>query len=821
MSSLTIEQLQTQVIFLQVVNRLPTDTELSNYSAQLSAATLTETDLISYLKTTTEYLKIIGQHSGDTTFSSWSLYCSNISEVNYNPLTIANGKLALITAGNKDSISKSLISTNFDFNDIGSYTNNVTETFDYTTFNLYDRDETKVSISNLKQSLNTLTANFTTTYTVYNSNSMVDVTSDLRALQQYPYCTLQTITLRANSNMNLDVYHNINTPLEEIHDVRYNNNIINTTLNDTNSSLYFFQANGLIKNIEKNISTCCGYVFDSNNVSYKGYNISQNDTNNAFTKFTLAVQSNIDTKFHIISSTMTQLDFLKPDIETQRILINVLTHTPDEIISDHVSEWSKLWGSVITIAPKDGITTAESDEINLFNQYIKLSLYNIYSSVRNDFNVDINPLNISSIDISGHIMFLGELWLIPVLTLLMPKAARSLLDYRYHQLENSIKLAAAHGYKGSKYAYQNDIIGYNNVYWNTVAPLQIFNTGLISVAVWNYYRVTRDLDWLQKKGFEILKNNADFFISKLETIYTKDGDGNNTITVDYYNINSVYGIDGTSGDNNSITNYLAKLAIQYALQAKYELNYGYNVDWDIYIDKIKLEIIQSPSPEITATIPDIATSNTRSLYNILSTNKINTPTIAEIMEPLLILHPYYSKYFFNIRNNTDTGYEYDVSTIKDNLDAYSQRLSSTTENNSFNKLMLATLYGRIAQLENVINSVDYRANAIDLFRTEMLSFFDNSTLNPWKTFYNSQYTKIYNDIGVSSMFILSLLTTIIGLKITGSIDDAKNYLEDLGITSTTANIMPRTWKSIEVYGVGLAPDNTLHYCVLNQLLYTI
>jgi trehalose/maltose hydrolase-like predicted phosphorylase len=400
----------------------------------------------------------------------------------------------------------------------------------------------------------------------------------------------------------------------------------------------------------------------------------------------------------------------------------------------------------------------------------------------------------------------------------MPKAARSLLDYRYYQLENSIKLAAAHGYKGSKYAYQNDIVGYNNVYWNTISPLQIFNTGLISISAWNYYRVTRDYDWLYKKGFEILKNNADFFASKLEAVYVKDQNNNDTTEVNYYNMNNVYSIDGESGNNNSFTNYLAKISLQYALQAKYELNYAYDVDWNLYIDKIVL---------------NVDSVGVGALYNIIKTNDddINLSSQIDFLEPLLILHPYYSKFFFTIPNSTNGSPIYDVYTTKNNLDLYSNtRLNSSYSQNSFNKLLIATLYARIAQQETTTSD---KTLAIEKFNENMLEFFENSTLQPWGSFYNSQYTKTYNDIGVSSMFILGILTSIIGLKITGKVDSDRNYFEELGITSETAGIMPKTWGTLEIYGIRedsggisglgalvMGTSGVSHYCLTNMIVYT-
>lgn len=797
-----IYDLQTQIAYLDILKRKPTLFELNTYSPLLanSNSGLTPTQLESNLKLSTEYLKLVGLHSGDTSFSNYTIRGSNLSSTNFSGLNLANGKLALITSDSYNDVAHSYISTNFDFNDIGTYQNNVTEVFKYTTVNLIDRDSTLTTISNVQQNLNMLSANFSTNYNVKtnnidpSANISIDVTSDIRVLRQLPYCTLQTFTLsNISATANIDIYHNLTTP-DTIENVKYNNNLINTVINNESKSLYFFQANGILKDINKQVSTCCGYIYNSN-VTYKGYNIDTSDINTAYNKFTLQVTQGVTSTFHIISSTMTQLDFEKPDIETQRILINVLTNNPQDIIDDHVSAWSKLWETKIEITPKDNIQPIELDNINTINKHIKLSLFNVYSVVRDDFNVDINPLNISSVDIDGHIFWNGELWFLPVLTLLMPKAARSLLDYRYHQLETAIKLAAAHGYKGSKYAYQNDTNSYKNIYWNTISPLQIFNTGLISVSVWNYYRVSRDLDWLTKKGFEILKNNADFFVSKLEK--NKD--------TGKYDIKNTIGMDNTVGNNNTLTNYVAKLALSYALQAKYELNYVYAVDWEMYIKNIQLQVVPNPTPN---------------LDNLISTNDDNTPSTLEILEPLIILHPYYSEFFFKIKDDNDVNFKYtEKDVLKHNIISCTQRLDSNQQDNSYNRLILASLFGRLAQLEV---STLLQISAIETFSSNIESLFTNATLLPWKTFYNSNYKKSYNDINVSSMFLLSILSPLAALTVRGSVDSNRTYSPEFGISSEPSNVFPKTWKALELYGIGLANKtlgDDLHYCITNQILY--
>ena len=786
-----IYDLETQISFLDILKRYPNNADILHVNSGFTSNNLKDS-----LKNTTEYLQSIGEHAGDTSFSEWTISASNLSNTNFSGLTLANGKIALITSASYNTVEHSYISTNFDFDNLGSYANNVAEVFAYTNIHLNKRDNDISAIKDVKQSLNMLSASFTTNYKVSVANSsQILVKSEIRAIRHLPYCTMQTITLSSdmNTDTHIDFYHDIVTP-QSIGNVRYNNNLIN--INNGNT-LYFFQANGILEDLDKSVTTSCAYIFEieNNDFTNKGYNILLSDNKTAYNKFNVLVKPNTDyninnnklSKIHILSSTMTQFDFSKPDIETQRILINALTKNPAQIIENHVTEWAKQWIGKIIIKPKDNITVDESNDINMLNKYIKLSLYNIYSIVRDDVNVEINPLNISTIDLNGHIFWSGELWFLPLLTFLKPKATKSLLDYRYFQLENAMKLASAHGYQGSKFAYENDNIAYKNIYWNSISPLQIFNTGLISIAVWNYYRVSRDTDWLRKKGYEILKNNADFFASKM--VYNA--------STDEYWIQDVIGMDNIPGNNNALTNYVAKLSLKFALEAKYELNYAYAVTWNVYINKIKIDVHDN----------NIINNNDEDEVNHLP---------VDLLDSLLLLHPYYSKIFMDT-NDSSGNPKYSSQTLKDNILAKTDLLKAENIDNSFNRLMLSTLWGTLAQEETSYNN---KIIAINNFSSNLQKLFDKSTLIPWKTFYNSSYAKSYNDIGVSSMFLLNILTSLIGLKIEGGTDEARFIYAEYGITTKSPSsyaVMPIHWKTLEVYGVGM--NSTDHYCVINSMYY--
>jgi trehalose/maltose hydrolase-like predicted phosphorylase len=694
---------------------------------------------------------------------------------------VSNGKIAVIS--DTKGVSHQYITTTFDFNNMGTYTKNITEVFQGVSFDLFSHDQI-VERSNISQELDMYTATFKQNFNTTNtSNVTLSVDEELRVLRQYPYCTLKTINITPDTTCDISFFNNVITPTN-IGNVRYNNNVINPNQDET---LYMFNTTGLNKDINKRVSLTNSYSF-SGNFSSKGYNIERNDTNLAFNKFTLSLVQNETFTIQLLSTCMTELDFSEPELETQRIAINIMSRPITSVIAEHVKLWAKEWESNISITKKDGITDLESTNIDTVNKHIQLSLYNIFSVVRDDVDIEMNPNNISTMDITGHIFWNGELWFIPVLIFLKPKAARTLLDYRYLQLEKAKKLAAAHGYKGSKYAYENDIIGYNNVYWDNISPLQIFNTALISICVWNFYRVSRDLEWLRDRGYPILKNNADFFVSKIEY-----DEANNK-----YNVNNVFGIENKNGNNNALSNFLMKEALKYASEATYEINTTYQQQWATYIDYLSIPIVEDPG--------------NGDGYNIIKLNdEDNLTDTQEFLEQLIILHPFYSKDFFSMSIN------YTNTTIVDNITKALSRLNTNSENNPFNRILLSTLYGTLAQTQSTYDS---RVEYSEKFNDELINVFTNATLQPWSTFKNDTNVnnKTINDIGVSAAYILNLLTSIGGLKIYGGISETRFYYEEFAIKSSSASVLPKSWKKLRIDGVGYFADK--HYCTTNSLYYS-
>lgn len=788
MSSVAVGDDKVKIIYLELLARYPTSEEI----AHAQETFLSETNIRDHILTTPEYKMKSGTYVGDVSYNraEWKITVDKLMNIqaNYQGITLANGKLAMITQNHHLPVKDVYLTRKFDFDTVGQYANNVVRTFNATSFSLGVDDAHLQTIDvsrNRTQSLHMKTGIFTYSHDIcLNEGVTIAVDNDIYPLRAFPFTYLQTLRLRCASNITLDFYHYVEAPTS-VRVPRFHNNLIHT--NDVN--YYFFTGIGETDE-GKSISSTSTYIFPSTiSVANKGFNVKSNNLSTGFNRFSITLPANTECKLHILTTTMSQYDFSSPEVESQRVLINLLNRGYDDIRLVHVKEWEKQWIDSIDIEEKIETSGTNLEWVRRIQKHITFALFNIYSAVRDDVNVDVNPLNLSIVDIHGHLFWSAELFLIPLLLFVKHKAARGIISYRYAMLENARKLAMAHGFKGGRFPFQTDVMGYQDMYWDTASPLYVYNSALISISVWNYYRVTKDHAWLVSTGYTILKEVADFFVSKVE----KDSTGN-------YHINHVLGVNHIQGNNNAITNYFAKMALKYAIEATYELNYRLNPLWVPVYQGLKV-----------AFFPVNGAVDVSSAY-VIKLDDAYGDTASEmtirLFETLLILHPYYSKEFHNL-----TGFQA-PNALEDNIRHNLQNLHVDASTNYWNTLLLGTL--RATQSQQTKCCQNAHVNDMSEFMSSLESFLTHNTVGPWEILYNNtlpiftsrqagtgEIGTVTNDISISAMFLLMLVTGIGGLRIVGGINAARFYYEEFQIITKTGNVMPDTWKNLTVQGVGV------------------
>lgn len=234
----------------------------------------------------------------------------------------------------------------------------------------------------------------------------------------------------------------------------------------------------------------------------------------------------------------------------------------DQLFLESKEEWLKYW-------EKSDITIKGND----FDQMgIRFALYHLRSMVKVDDNrVGIAAKALTGEGYKGHSFWDTEMFILPYFTFTMPQVARTLLEYRYKNLYGAHKKAKEAGYEGAMYPWESAWIDDGEVTPRYIGAdvvtgkiLEVLTgkiehhvTADIAYAVWQYYLVTGDQEFMDLYGYEIILDTALFWASRLE--YNK--------LLNRYEINDVIGPDEYKDhvNNNAYTNYMAAFNMRLAL----------------------------------------------------------------------------------------------------------------------------------------------------------------------------------------------------------------------------------------------------------------
>ena len=165
----------------------------------------------------------------------------------------------------------------------------------------------------------------------------------------------------------------------------------------------------------------------------------------------------------------------------------------------------------------------------------------------------------------------AEMWLFPALLLLRPNAARAFVDFRVDTLPAARAAARAAGRPGARFPYLAGTAGEerSNGFTSNL-PRTLYNSALVAVAAWNYYRVSHDREWLESRGFALMRDVADHLCALLAKGYGRNADG----VVNSMALGGVLDAHGVAAGDHSLTNVAVYLAIKGATEATFEIG-GY------------------------------------------------------------------------------------------------------------------------------------------------------------------------------------------------------------------------------------------------------
>lgn len=233
------------------------------------------------------------------------------------------------------------------------------------------------------------------------------------------------------------------------------------------------------------------------------------------------------------------------------------------LLGESAREWDKKWQHMaIDIKSKDS-----------FDQLaIRFAHYHLMvMTPAHDNRFGIAAKGLSGEGYKGHSFWDTEVFILPFFIYTYPEVARGLLEYRYNTIDGARRKAIQNGYEGAMYpwesAYTGDevtpvwgsvdiVTGEATKIWSGFIEQHI--TSDIAYAVWQYYEITGDEDFMNQYGYEMLFDTATFWTSRLE--WNEEHQR--------YHINQVIGPDEYKEhvDNNAFTNYMAYQNIELAIK---------------------------------------------------------------------------------------------------------------------------------------------------------------------------------------------------------------------------------------------------------------
>lgn len=398
-------------------------------------------------------------------------------------------------------------------------------------------DNKKVDTSNISDWQQTIDMRRAVHQTSFHTLEKADVSYELCALRNLPYAGLIRVTVQACKDMLLEVRSGMGIPDD------YSQSLIRyREMEADGNRMYMLESDATSRFGYRRVASTSSFLFNGEQIKP----MYDEATRELF--FSIQLKKGETFCFSLVGSVCSSRDFFDPYNEAERQVIYAVHEGEEALMQAHYRLWDELWQGDIRIEGDDDA-----------QRIVRFALFNLYSSCRGGSRLSIPPMGLSLQGYNGHIFWDTELWMYPPMLLLNQDIARSMLDYRFDRLPAARKKALAYGYRGAMFPWESDDSGEEATPTHALTgPFEHHITADIGIACWNYYCVTRDVRWLQREGYPLLKEIADFWTSRV----TRNQDGS-------YSIHNVTGADEYANGvtDNAFTNGAASLALKYACQA--------------------------------------------------------------------------------------------------------------------------------------------------------------------------------------------------------------------------------------------------------------
>lgn len=177
----------------------------------------------------------------------------------------------------------------------------------------------------------------------------------------------------------------------------------------------------------------------------------------------------------------------------------------DELKTAHRGAWADLWRSDIAIEGDPRAQTA-----------VHSDLYYLLATSTSDTHWPMGACGLTP-GYTGHVFWDSDTWIFPALLLLHPDRAKSLATFRAFTLPAAKARAQARNLKGAKYPWEADPENGSEQtpqFAYVLGEREIHVNADVALAQWQYWLATHDEEWLKQSGWPVIRNVADFWVSR-------------------------------------------------------------------------------------------------------------------------------------------------------------------------------------------------------------------------------------------------------------------------------------------------------------------
>lgn len=492
----------------------------------------------------------------------WKITAAAPLDNPYYGVTVANGILGLRSAQSPFENSGVILANTYDTHakdGIDTYFDNIR--FLNFAMAVDGKDVNAADLTDYSQILDMRRACMTSDFAV---STKADITVSQYALRQLPYNALTEVAVTPLADMRLtvtsrpEVPANLRNPrfhYKEMLKKRGNVYLLTTVAQGRDSTL--------------TVSSATSFVFEGGSRPEVLY-----DSVSHSASFTVSLKKGEEYRFAIVGSLISSDQTPNVRNEADRLTILAAMSGRQRLVDEHERRWNEIWKNDIIVK---GDAAAQRD--------IHSMLYNLYSNVREGSRLSIPPMGVTGLGYYGHIFWDADLWMMPPLLLLHPEMARSMIEFRIDHLSSARTNAFEHGYRGVMFPWESSDTGFEDTpTWALTGVFEHHITGCVALAAWQYYCVTGDRAWLKDRAYPLIREAADFWVSRTET----DPDGSRHIR----NVCCADEYASKVGDN-AFTNAVAMATAEVAVKAAGIIGENPDPEWMALVGALPISVMDN------------------------------------------------------------------------------------------------------------------------------------------------------------------------------------------------------------------------------------